>query len=209
MPAAPEGLTPEAFAKATGVSRETLDRLRRFDDLLLKWQARVNLIGPGTVPDRWRRHFLDSAQLAPLATGGTWADLGSGAGFPGLVLAAMNVGHVRLHESDLKKAAFLGEAIRGLGLDAAVEARRIETAEPRPVDVVTARALAPLAALLGLAERFCHSGTILLFPKGQDVDAELTEATKYWRMGVDRLPSRSDPKGVILRITRLRRVGQS
>jgi 16S rRNA (guanine527-N7)-methyltransferase len=209
LPAGPEVFGPEAFAAATDVSRETLERLRRFDDLLLKWQARVNLIGPGTVPDRWRRHFLDSAQLAVLAKGASWADLGSGAGFPGLVLAAMGVGHVRLHESDLKKATFLGEAIRALGLDAAVEAKRIEAVESRPMDVVTARALAPLAALLGLAERFCHSDTILLFPKGQDVDAELTEATKYWRMEVDRLPSRSDPKGVILRITRLRRVGQS
>jgi 16S rRNA (guanine527-N7)-methyltransferase len=209
-PALPDVAGPGWFAARTGVSRETLDRLERFDALLLKWQARINLIGPGTIPDRWRRHFLDSAQLAALATGDRWIDLGSGAGFPGLVLAAMDVGAVTLYESDLRKAAFLQEAILHLDLRARVERKRIETVTAAgPADVITARALAPLALLLDLAHRFAGPETILLLPKGQDVDSELTEATKYWSMEVDRHPSQSDPKGVILRLQRLRRVAHA
>lgn len=181
-------------------------RLRLFDDLLLKWQKAINLIGPGTVADRWRRHYLDSAQLQPLAEAGHWLDLGSGAGFPGLVLAILGIGEMHLVESDQRKVLFLREAARLTGAPVTVHHGRIETSSAPKAGVITARALAPLPNLLDLAERFVAESTVLLLPKGQDVEQELTAATKYWSMEVERLPSQTDPAGVILRLKGLRRV---
>jgi tRNA uridine 5-carboxymethylaminomethyl modification enzyme len=197
---------PEDFARDTGVSRETLDRLSAFDALLLKWQKAINLIGPKTVSDRWRRHYLDSAQLRSVANGRTWADLGSGAGFPGLVLAVLGVGEVRLHESDQRKAIFLREAIRATGAKAVVIEGRIEAAPAVPAAVITARAFAPLADIFTIGERFATGATIFALLKGQDVEEELTEATKYWNMDIGKVPSQADPKGVVLRVARLHRV---
>jgi 16S rRNA (guanine527-N7)-methyltransferase len=214
---------PEDFQRATGVPRETLDRLKRYADLLVTWQKRLNLVAPSTIPDLWRRHMLDSAQLYPLVQEAgkvgpdrALVDLGTGAGFPGLVLAIMGVSPVVLVESDAKKSAFLREAIRvsfegkirvaGASVD--ILRSRIENLPPRLAGIVTARALAPLRELLGLAAPFLTTDSICLFLKGQDVEVELTEATKCWRMTVDRIPSQTDPTGTILRLRGVHRVGR-
>ena len=186
-------MTPDEFAARTGVSRETLERLKLYDAMLLKWQKAINLIGPRTIDQRWARHFLDSAQLLPLGRPGVWVDLGSGAGFPGLVLAIMGMSETHLVESDLRKALFLREVARETGANVVVHQARAEAIE-----------LPPLVSLLPLAHRFVGSDTVCLFPKGQDVADELTEATRYWSMAIERLPSRTDPAGLILRITGLR-----
>jgi 16S rRNA (guanine527-N7)-methyltransferase len=194
-------LTPAEFQAATGVSRETLDRLTLLADLLKKWQPRINLIGSDTLADLWRRHMLDSAQLAPLVprSARTLIDLGSGAGFPGLVLAAVSPAlQVHLVEANARKCAFLRQAAAAMGLPVTIHPRRIEQMAPQPFDVVTALALAPLARLLGLAERFVGPGTLCLFLKGRGVEGELIEAQKTWRMVVRRRPSLSDPAGTIL-----------
>jgi len=204
---------PETGAEVLGralpdVSRETCQRLEAYAALLAKWQRTINLVGPGTLPEMWTRHFLDSAQLYPLLPQVTrvLVDLGSGAGFPGLVLAILGVPEVHLVESDSRKAAFLREAARLAGAKVTVHPRRIEDIPHFTADAVTARALAPLDSLLGLAERFLGAGTLCLFPKGQNVDAELTEATKAWRMRIERLPSLSDPQATVLRLSEISRV---
>lgn len=216
-------MTPEEFAKAADVSRETLAHLIVFKELLEKWQRRINLVGPATLPDAWGRHFLDSAQLYPLiATAlkgrrgpAVLFDLGSGAGFPGLVLALMARGasqplDAHLVESDRRKAAFLAEVCRATGLARAVtvHAERIEKLPlerlPR-ADIVTARALAPLADLLNLAAPLLAPGGVAVFLKGAKAGDELTQAAKHWKMGVDRFPSRTDSSGTILRVAALTR----
>jgi len=188
------------------VSRETLDRLDRFVALLLRWQQRVNLIAPSTEQTLWTRHVADSLQLAALAPKArAWADLGSGAGFPGLMIACAlaDIADVRIHlvETNLKKIAFLREAVRAAGAPAIVHATRIEdfaARPPEPIDVVAARALAPLPKLLRLASPLLKSGAIGLFPKGQDVALELTEASKYWKINAGLTKSRTDPKAHIV-----------
>ena len=172
------------------VSRETLARLDRFVELLIAWQAHTNLIARSTVPTLWTRHIADSLQLVGLAPGASaWADLGSGGGFPGLViacaLAETEGAQVHLVESIGKKATFLREAVRLTGVPATVHAQRIEDfvdKAPESLDVVTARALAPLPELLTMAYPLLKTGALGLFPKGQDVAVELTEAAKYWKI---------------------------
>lgn len=194
-----------AFALAP-VSRETLARLDRYVALLRDRQRRVNLIAPSTEPTLWTRHIADSLQLLALAPDArVWADLGSGAGFPGLpiacALADTEGALVHLVESSAKKAAFLREAVEATGAPAVVHAQRIADfakTPPAPVDAVTARAVAPLPKLLTEAYPLLKSGAIGLFPKGQGVDAELTEATKYWRLEATLVPSRTDPKARIV-----------
>jgi 16S rRNA (guanine527-N7)-methyltransferase len=200
---------PEAFQKDTGVSRETLDRLKAYADLLLVWNKKINLIGPSTAPDLWTRHMLDSAQLFPFipARARTLVDLGSGAGFPGLVLAIMGVPGVTLVESDQRKSAFLREAARIAGAAVTVLAKRIADIPPFPADVITARALAPVADLLDWSTPFLIPSSLCIFPKGQNVEVELTEAHKRWRITVDQRPSRTDPRGTILCIGEVSRVG--
>jgi 16S rRNA (guanine527-N7)-methyltransferase len=202
-------MTSSEFAGETGVSRETLARLEAYAELLLAWNARLNLVGRGTVEDLWRRHILDSAQLHPLLPSGaaTLVDLGSGAGFPGLVLAILGGPHVHLVEADQRKSVFLREAIRVTGGAATVHAVRIEAAPPLAADVVTARALAPLDKLLDLAAPFLRPRTIALFLKGRGAEGELTLARRAWNMAADLLPSRSDPTGAILRLHDLERHG--
>ena len=207
---APEPLTPEEFTAALDVSRETLERLKLYAALLVKWQKSINLVGPATLPDLWRRHFLDSAQLHALAPDGArvWLDLGSGAGFPGLVLAIMGAAEMHLVESDSRKAIFMQEVLRETGTRAVLHRSRIEALAPFTADVITARALAPLPELLDLAAPFMQQETVCLLQKGQDVGAELTAATKCWKMHIERLPSRSDASGssTILRLQRCQRV---
>jgi 16S rRNA (guanine527-N7)-methyltransferase len=191
-----------AFQKATGVSRETRQRLEAYAAHLIRWQKAINLGGPRTVSDLWRRHMLDSAQLFPLLPAGarSLVDLGSGAGFPGLVLAIMGVADVHLVESDSRKATFIREAARITGAGVTVHATRIEAEPAFAADVVTSRALAPLDRLRGYATRFWAPDTVGLFLKGQDIDAELTTASKCWKFTAQRVPSRSDPSGVMLRV---------
>ncbi len=224
-----EPLTPDGFVTALpdvmeNVSRETLSILKTYAELLTAWQARMNLVGPSTLSDIWRRHFLDSAQLYPLLPANDPGsarklkifDLGSGAGFPGLVLAVLarhdkryeggRPLRVNLVESDRKKAAFLAEAARAVGFTPdddsrtaiRIRAERAEAIEPQVADVVTARALAPLERLLPLMARFADDKTVLLVPKGERADAELQGAASDWTMEVDRVPSRSDGRGTIL-----------
>ena len=205
-------LSPEEFGAATNVSRETLARFERYADLLEKWTRSINLVGRDSLADLWRRHMLDSAQLLPLlppAPAGrerVLVDLGSGAGFPGLVLAILGAGEVHLIESDGRKAAFLHEAARETGAEVTLHNRRIEALPTFAADVVTARACAPLPKLLGYAAAFVRSadaegpGGTALFLKGRRVDEELTDSLEKWKMRVERFPSRSDPEGTILRV---------
>jgi 16S rRNA (guanine527-N7)-methyltransferase len=192
------------------VSRETTDRLDRLVDLLLHWQQTTNLIAPSTVPTLWTRHVADSLQLLDLAPSARiWIDLGSGSGFPGLVIACAlaDVEGARVHlvESNAKKAAFLREAVRQLRLPATVHHQRIEDfveTFDESVDIVTARALAPLFDLLSYAKPLLNRGAQGLFPKGQDVDAELTHAAKYWTISATLVPSRTDARGRIVVVRR-------
>jgi len=190
----------------TPVSRETLERLDRFVALLLDWQLRMNLIAPSTEPQIWTRHIADSLQLLRLAPQARiWADLGSGAGFPGLVIACALAdtpgAHVHLVESTGKKAAFLREAVKATAAPATVHAMRAEefiAAAAEPVDVVTARALAPLPKLVALAYPLLKKGALGIFPKGQDVAVELTAAAKCWKIQASLALSRTDPKARIV-----------
>ncbi|WP_170244906.1 16S rRNA (guanine(527)-N(7))-methyltransferase RsmG [Pararhodospirillum oryzae] len=201
-------MTAEAFAAACNVSRETLSRCETYLALLRRWQPHLNLVGPSTLSDPWRRHFLDSAQLLPLMPEGTRVvlDVGSGAGFPGLVLAILGVPEVHLVEADQRKVVFLREAARHTNTTVTVHARRLETLDPFPVDVVTARALAPLPRLLDWTAPFLEKGAEALFLKGEAVEEELTESGSAWMMRVDRFPSRTGSSGFVLRLGEVRRV---
>ena len=190
----------------TPVSRETTARLDRFVETLLDWQQRMNLIAPSTIPILWTRHVADSLQLLALApTALVWADFGSGAGFPGLVIACAladtDGAHVHLIESNGKKAAFLREAVRVTGAPAQIHTVRVldfveNTMEP--IDVVTARALAPLPELLPMAYPLLKRGSLGVFPKGQDVGFELTEAAKCWNIQFELSQSLTDARGRIV-----------
>jgi len=202
-------MSPEEAAAALGVSRETQTRLERLVALLRKWNDRVNLVSRASLDDVWRRHILDSGQLLRLGPArGPWLDLGSGAGFPGLVLAAMGAPDVQLVESDGRKCVFLREAARETGLAVTVHDQRIERLAPMSAPVITARALAPLPRLLPLAQRHFAADTTCLFLKGQDVEGELTEAAKSWTMRIDRIASLSDPHGVVLRLKEVSHVAR-
>jgi 16S rRNA (guanine527-N7)-methyltransferase len=197
------------------VSRETAARLDSFAALLLDWHARMNLIAVSTVPTLWTRHIADSLQLIAIAPQARkWADLGSGGGFPGVpiacALAEQNSAEVHLIESNKKKAAFLREAVRVTGAPAIVHAKRVADFAGGfrgELDAVTARALAPLPELLSIAYPLLKRGAQALFPKGQDVEAELTQATKCWSIQASLVPSRTDPKSrvVVIREARPKR----
>jgi len=187
------------------VSRETVARLEIMVETLLHWQKAINLVGRTTLDDVWTRHILDSAQLALLipADARTLADLGSGAGFPGLVLAALRPElDVILIEADARKSAFLGEAARRMGLSKQpkIVIARVEAAPPANADLVTARALAPLGQILAWADRHRSNPAICLFHKGKGWQAELTETMKDWDIECTPLSSVTDRDAVILRI---------
>jgi len=201
----PAPLTPQGFAQATGVSRETLARLEAYAACLLDWQERMNLVGRSTLEDLWRRHMLDSAQLLRIVPAGcrSLIDLGSGAGFPGLVLSILGVPGVVLVESDQKKAAFLRAAAAAAGSDATVHAVRVEDMAPQVYDIVTARAVAPLDKLVPLAARFMGEGSVAVLPKGSSVEDELKAVARHWHLWYTRHTSMTDPRGSILVIDRL------
>ena len=200
-------LTRAAAGELLGVSRETLERLQTYLDLLQRWQKRINLVGATTLADPWRRHIVDCGQLWRLWPAGArvLADLGSGAGLPGLVLAVLGAPAVHLIESDRRKAAFLREAARACGVVVSVHAERIEAVPGLAADVITARALAPLPDLLSLAEPHLHAGTTLLLLKGRSAASELTKARERWTMRTASEPSLSDAEGQLLTITEIGR----
>jgi 16S rRNA (guanine527-N7)-methyltransferase len=197
----------------TPVSRETEARLDRYVALLLEWQAKTNLVAPSTLPNLWTRHISDSLQLLSLAPSAkAWIDLGSGGGFPGVVLACALAetpcATVHLVERIAKKAAFLREAMRVTGSPGAVHLADIgDTVErfAQPIDCVTARAVAPLHQLVGFAEPLVKRGAKALFLKGQDVEAELTEATKYWKIEPKLHSSRTGGQGWIVELDQIER----
>lgn len=183
-------------------------RLAAFRDLLLKWNATINLVAAKSAAEIDRRHILDSLQLVPLLPGeGPIADLGSGGGLPGIVIAATLPGReVHLVESDRRKAAFLIEAAGTLKLSRMkVHPQRIEQAHLPPVAAITARALAPLDILLGFAARFLAPGGSAILPKGRSAEQELTSASAHWHFTVERFESRTDPEATILRLSEIRR----
>ena len=196
------------------VSRETFDRLLAFEQMFQKWSRRINLSASSTLDDVWRRHILDSAQLMPLAPSATkWLDLGSGGGFPGLVIAFLLAerpgGRVHLVESNRKKAGFLQAAIGQFSLPAKVQASRIEdagTAVEQP-QIVTARALAPLSQLLHATDPWLKAGAVGLFHKGRDYRHEVQESLHSWQFDLVEHPSKVDPAGVILEIRNLTALG--
>jgi 16S rRNA (guanine527-N7)-methyltransferase len=203
-------MTPDEFAALTGVSHETLERLQAYAGLLAAWSGRINLVAASTLLDPWRRHFLDSAQLLPLipADAETLIDLGSGAGFPGLVLAIIGVKGVELVEADARKCAFLREAARLAAAPATIRNTRIESVPARPAAVITARGCAPLDRLLTYSQRFIGPETVCLFAKGEQAGHEVTAAAQVWDFDVTSHPSRTDPRGVILCLSRVRPRGQ-
>jgi len=203
----------ENLVQAFGVSRETIDWLKIYQSLLEKWQGSINLVGPATLHQFWTRHVADSAQLASLAPplARTWVDLGSGGGFPGLVMAliwasrsATDRGIVHLIESDGRKCEFLKTVIRETGAPAIVHEGRIEEiCQQNPdtfaaIDVISARALAPLDKLLFMSASYFDIHTIGLFMKGRGWQEELTACEVSWNMGVEVVPSKTDQEAKIL-----------
>jgi 16S rRNA (guanine527-N7)-methyltransferase len=204
-----ERFRKEMHRLGVDVSRETLERLAAMVSTLARWQKAINLVGRATLEDIWVRHVLDSAQLAPLIPpeARSLTDLGSGGGFPGLVLAALRPDlNIALIESDARKGAYLGEAARLMGLPKAprVVVGRIEAVALAKGDVVTARALAPLDQLLAWAAPHRTNPAICLFHKGKGWQEELTKARQYWEIDVQSFPSVTDRDAVLLRIAAYR-----
>lgn len=198
------------IGRTYGVAPESLDRLGAYGELLKVWNARINLVSARTLEDLWGRHMADSLELARFLPRKTnrLADLGSGAGFPGLVLACACDQQITLYESNGKKAAFLREASRAMGLESTVCTDRIETVGaivPGSCDAVTARALAPLDRLLDLASPWMRAGAVGLFLKGQDVDAELKEAAHLWDLEYTIHPVYTEASGCVLAVRRATR----
>ncbi|MFY9288254.1 MAG: 16S rRNA (guanine(527)-N(7))-methyltransferase RsmG [Alphaproteobacteria bacterium] len=190
----------DEFMDLISVSHETGAKFDRYAVLLAEWNQKFNLVAESTIPHIWKRHFLDSAQLFKHIPEGAQniADMGSGAGFPGLVLSIMGAPKIHLIESTGKKANFLRAVIEDLKLDAEVHQERAESIKNLKADVITARAMASLLDLLNLSNNLRNKHSFCLFPKGQNADAELTESAKYWRFDHEKIQSISDPSGSVL-----------
>lgn len=187
------------------VSRETTERLEALEALLRKWNPAINLVAKSTLPEAWRRHILDSAQLYALAPAqvGHWADLGSGGGFPGLVVAVLSSEldpgrRVTLVEADQRKATFLREAARQLGLTVTIISQRIEKTDPLGADVLSARALTGLPGLCAFAHRHLRPDGLALFPKGASWRDEVADAGRSWTFDITVYPSDTDSSAVVL-----------
>ena len=200
-------LGPTGFARVSGVSRETLDKLTAYVELLSQWNRRINLVSANTMGDVWRRHILDCAQLAKHLPRQTRVavDLGAGAGLPGLILAAMGVPEMHLVESDLRKSAFLREAARIMDVAVALHPERIEKVAAFPADAVVARACANLDQLIDYSAKFISSKTVCLFLKGENASEELAAAEASWSLTSETIPSLSDPSGMILKLSAIHR----
>jgi 16S rRNA (guanine527-N7)-methyltransferase len=211
-PAVQEGFGRDAFAAATGASDSALAALDAYLELLTEWNGRMNLVGPSALASFWLRHAYDSAQLLTLAPSArVWADLGSGAGLPGVVLAILLKdrpgAELHLVESMHKRSRFLAEVARQLDLPATIHTRRAEDiAPPGGLEVVTARACAPLTRLLAFAYPCLAAGAVGLFLKGRDVEHELTEARLAWQFDSLIHTSLSDPSGRVLQLQKVTRV---
>ncbi len=201
------------FAEIFDVSRETLDRLETYANLLIKWNPAINLVSKSTLPELWIRHFTDSAQALEVAgvTSGRWVDLGSGGGFPGLVVAILATEKypdlkVTCVESDQRKATFLRTVVRETGTDARIIADRIETLSPLNAQIISARALAPLDRLLSYVEPHLASAGTALFLKGTGQAKEIEQALATWTFQMNTTQSRTDPQSTILKLWSIRRV---
>ncbi|TCK99817.1 16S rRNA (guanine527-N7)-methyltransferase [Shimia isoporae] len=204
---------PDRILADLNVSRETSERLKQLADMLIKWNPRINLVSKSTIADLWTRHILDSAQVLKIAppTTSHWVDIGSGGGFPGLVIALMCAEpeapqKVTLIESDQRKCAFLRSVLRETGVPATVISQRIEQTEPQKASVLSARALADLNMLFGFAERHLSTGGLALFPKGATWEKEIADAKESWSFQVDAIQSITEPQAVILKVGELNRV---
>lgn len=200
-------MTPQEFAQIISVSRETLDKLTLYAEILNQWQKSINLVGPKTLPEIWERHFLDSAQLwshlPPNCS--SLVDFGSGAGFPAMVLAIMGIPDVHMIESDVRKSAFLQEVARQTSTKVTIHNQRIEKVKNLQVAVVTARAFASIEEILPLAVTFLSEKGEIYLLKGKSYQEELTQARKTWHIEGDDFPSLSDPSGRILKLKEVRR----
>jgi len=203
--------TPEAvqalLMSSYSVSRETIERFVAYQAILTKWAPRINLVGASTLGSFWHRHILDSVQILPLARpeAKSWVDFGSGAGFPGLVIAALleslDGAHITLIEASTKRCGFLREAARAMQVHVDIVNDRLEDVLPRPVDIITARAFTALDRLLNYAGPWQGPQTQALFPKGEEVSAELAQASTNWLFKSTIHPSVSDVRGCIVEIT--------
>jgi 16S rRNA (guanine527-N7)-methyltransferase len=202
-----EAMAALEFQRRTGVSDDTLERLRVYLDVLGRWQDRMNLVAPSTLADPWRRHMLDSAQLLPYIPKGTRRslDMGSGAGFPGMVLAILGISGMHLVDADSRKCRFLANVSRETNTAVDIINNRLEALPPMQADVLTARACAPLRKLLKWAQPHLKKGGIGLFMKGRRYEEELTEAAKEWDIQFERIPSVTDASGMILKVGEIRR----
>jgi len=203
----------QEFQDAFNVSRETMERLDQYAVLLEKWNPAINLVSKSTISTLWQRHFHDSAQIIKLCDKENchWVDLGSGGGFPALVLSILALefkpdDRFTLVESDVRKAAFLQTVIRNLDLNAFVIVERIEKTPPLSADVLTARALASLANLLGYAHTHLGPKGVAIFPKGESYKKEIDEAVEVWNFDVEEFISKTNPTGAILKIGDIKRV---
>lgn len=192
----------ENFLSKFSVSHETAQKFDRYAELLTEWNEKFNLVAASTIPDLWTRHVLDSAQLKTYINDdkNSLIDLGSGAGFPGIVLSLLGIPDVHLVESIRKKAKFLTTVVEELKLDAVVHNARAESLKGLKADIVTARAVAPLKELVNLSKPFLKKDSVCLFLKGKSVENELAESQKYLTYKCERHPSLSDPSGSILLI---------
>ena len=207
----PSGFDRARFAAVTAATPEIMADMDQYLALLTEWNEKMNLVGPSALASFWGRHAYDCAQLIPMAPDARiWADIGAGAGFPGLVISILLKGRagvqVHLIESMAKRCHFLTTVARSLDLPTEVHNSRAESADLSPVDVVTARACAPLPRLLQYARPLLRGGAIALFHKGREVEAEIAEARKTWSFQAELVQSASDPEGRILRLQRLKRV---
>lgn len=195
------------------VSRETMERLERYSELLIKWNPRINLVSKSTIDDLWTRHILDSAQIFEIPRGSIrrWVDLGSGGGFPGLVVAVLarelqQQFEIMLVESDARKCAFLSSVARELDLKVQIKNDRIENLNSLDADIVSARALADLTSLLDLSERHLAQGATLLLMKGKKWRSELEMAQSKWNFDCQIVKSKTSEGSVILCVSGVRRV---
>jgi len=193
------------------VSRETFAKLEAFAELVRKWNPKINLVSKNSLDDLWQRHILDSVQVFELAEGeGHWVDLGSGGGFPGVVVAILNQEpqnfKVTMVESDQRKCAFLRTAIRELGLTASVKTERIEQLDGLEADILSARALADLTQLLDFTELHLNPDGTALFPKGQNWQSEDRDAKQVWAYALEAVESKTNPAAAILKIKDIARV---
>ena len=204
---------PNSIVTRLNVSRETLERLEALSDLLRKWNPKINLVAPSTLDNLWARHIHDSAQMFDLVapSGGKWLDIGSGGGFPGLVVAILNAEQkqpwkVTMMESDTRKCTFLRTVLRETGVPASVVTKRIELADPAEADVISARALADLSTLFSFAERHLKTEGTALFSKGVNWKKEVQVAEKSWSFQCEAIKSETQEGAVILKVGDITRV---